>query len=122
MKVLVSDPLAEVGITLLQETPGIEVDINTDLTPEELRGIIGQYHALIIRSSTRVTADIIAAAQNLKIIGRAGIGLDNVDVSAASKKGIVVMNTPEGNTMTAAEHAIAMLMSISRNIPQATAR
>jgi D-3-phosphoglycerate dehydrogenase len=121
MKVLVSDPLAEIGIKLLQETPGIEVDINTDLTPEELTGIIDQYHALIIRSSTRVTADIIEAAGNLKVIGRAGIGLDNVDVPAASKSGIVVMNTPEGNTMTAAEHAIAMIMSISRNIPQATA-
>jgi len=121
MKVLVSDPLAEIGIKLLQETPGIDVDVTTDLTPEELTGIIGQYHALVIRSSTRVTADIIEAAQNLKVIGRAGIGLDNVDVPAASKKGIVVMNTPEGNTMTAAEHAIAMIMSISRNIPQATA-
>ena len=77
MKVLVSDSLAEIGITLLQETPGIEVDVNTDLTPEELTGIIGQYHALVIRSSTRVTADIIEAARSLKVIGRAGIGLDN---------------------------------------------
>ena len=121
MKVLVSDPLAEIGIKLLQDTPGIDVDVKTHLKPEELTAIIGPYHALVIRSSTRVTADIIEAAGNLKVIGRAGIGLDNVDVSAASKKGIIVMNTPEGNTMTAAEHAIAMIMSISRNIPQATA-
>jgi len=121
MKVLVSDPLSEVGVKTLQETPDIEVDVNTDLTPEELKGIIGQYHALVIRSATKATAEIIDAAHNLKVIGRAGIGLDNVDIPAASKKGIVVMNTPEGNTITAAEHTIAMIMALSRNIPQATA-
>ncbi len=121
MKVLVSDAMSEVGIKLFQETPGIEVDVNTDLTPEELKGIIGQYDGLAIRSATRVTADIIAAADKLKVIGRAGIGLDNVDIPAASQRGIVVMNTPEGNTITTAEHAIALMMAVSRNIPQATA-
>jgi len=121
MKVLVSDSLSPQGVKILQETPGIEVDVNTGLTPEELKGIIGQYHGLIIRSATRVTAEIIEAAHHLKVIGRAGIGLDNVDVPAASKRGIVVMNTPEGNIITAAEHAMAMMMAMSRNIPQGTA-
>ncbi|MBM3302445.1 MAG: phosphoglycerate dehydrogenase, partial [Deltaproteobacteria bacterium] len=121
MKVLVSDSLSPQGVKILQETPGIEVDVNTGLTPEELKGIIGQYHGLIIRSATRVTAEIIEAARHLKVIGRAGISLDNVDVPAASKRGIVVMNTPEGNIITAAEHTMAMIMALSRNIPQGTA-
>jgi D-3-phosphoglycerate dehydrogenase len=121
MKVLVSDPLSDVGIKIFEGTPGIEVDVITDLTPKELKGIIGQYNALVIRSATKVTAEILDAAHNLKVIGRAGIGLDNVDMPAASKRGIVVMNTPEGNTITAAEHTIAMIMALSRNIPQATA-
>ena len=121
MKVLVSDSLSDVGIEILQESPDIEVDVNTGLTAEELKGIIGQYDALVIRSATRITADIIEKAHNLKVIGRAGIGLDNVDIPAASKRGVVVMNTPEGNTITAAEHTIAMIMALSRNIPQATA-
>jgi len=121
MKVLISDPLSEVGVKTFQETPDIEVDVNTDLPPEKLKEIIGDYHALVIRSATKATAEIIEAAHNLKIIGRAGIGLDNVDITAASKKGIVVMNTPEGNTITAAEHTIAMIMALSRNIPQASA-
>ena len=121
MKVLVSDPLAEVGIKIFQETPDIDVDVHTGLTPEELKEIIGAYHGLAIRSATKVTAEIIRAANNLKVIGRAGIGLDNVDIPAASQRGIVVMNTPEGNTITTAEHTIAMIMALSRNIPQATA-
>ncbi|MDY7039170.1 MAG: phosphoglycerate dehydrogenase, partial [Thermodesulfobacteriota bacterium] len=121
MKVLISDPLSDAGIRIFQETPGIEADIKTGLTPLELKGIIGMYHGLIIRSATRVTADIIGAADNLKVIGRAGIGLDNVDIPAASQRGIVVMNTPEGNTITTAEHTISMIMALSRNIPQATA-
>jgi len=121
MRVLVSDPLSEVGVKIFQETPGIDVDVNTGLTPEELKGIIGGYDGLVIRSATRVTADIIGAADRLKVIGRAGIGLDNVDIPAASQRGIVVMNTPEGNTITTAEHTIAMMMALSRNIPQATA-
>ena len=121
MKVLISDPLSEIGIKTFQETPDIEVDIKTDLSPEKLKSIIGDYHALVIRSATKATAELIEAAHNLKIIGRAGIGLDNVDIPAASKKGIVVMNTPEGNIITAAEHTIAMIMALSRNIPQASA-
>lgn len=121
MKILVSDSLSEVGIRVLQEAPGFEVDVKTGLTPEELRGMIGPYHGLVIRSATNVTAEILEAAPNLKVIGRAGIGIDNVDIPAASQRGIVVMNTPEGNTITAAEHTVGMIMALSRNIPQATA-
>jgi len=121
MKVLVSDPLSDVGIKIFQETPGIDVHVDTGLSPEELKGIIGQYDGLAIRSATKVTAEILEAADSLKVIGRAGIGLDNVDIPAASQRGIVVMNTPEGNTITTAEHAIAMILALSRNIPQATA-
>ncbi len=120
MKVLVSDPLSEVGVKIFEDEPEIDVDVNTGLTPEELKGIIGEYHGLVIRSATKVTADVLDAATSLKVIGRAGIGLDNVDIPEASKRGIVVMNTPEGNTITTAEHTIAMIMALSRNIPQAT--
>ena len=121
MRVLVSDNLSKVGIEIFENTPGIDVDVNTGLTPEELKSIIKDYDALVIRSATKVTAEIIAAADRLKVIGRAGIGLDNVDIPAATQRGIVVMNTPEGNTVTTAEHTIAMMMALSRNIPQATA-
>jgi D-3-phosphoglycerate dehydrogenase / 2-oxoglutarate reductase len=121
MKVLISDTLSEVGVKTFHKTPDIEVDVKTDLAPAKLKEIIGDYHALVIRSATKVTAEIIEAASNLKVIGRAGIGLDNVNIPAASKKGIVVMNTPEGNTITAAEHTMAMIMALSRNIPQASA-
>ena len=121
MKVLVSDAMSEVGVRIFEETPDIDVDVNTGITPEELKGIIGKYDGLAIWSATKVTADIIEAAHNLKVIGRAGIGLDNVDIPAASQRGIVVMNTPEGNTITTAEHTIAMIMALTRNIPQDTA-
>lgn len=100
---------------------GLQVDVKTGMKPEELKSCIGEYHGLVIRSATKVTADVVEAAVNLKVIGRAGSGLDNVDKVAASKKGIVVMNTPGGNTITTAEHSIAMLFSVARLIPQATA-
>ncbi len=120
MKVLISDNLAPIGKEILTKA-GIEVDVNTGLQPEELKAIIGQYDGLIIRSATKVTADVLEAATRLKVVGGPGIGLDNVDIPAASQKGIVVMNAPDGNATTAAEHAIAMMMSLARNIPQATA-
>ena len=120
MKVLISDNLAPAGAQILRDA-GLEVDINTGLPLEELKKIIGKYDGLVIRSATKVTADVIECAAKLKVIGRAGIGLDNVDVPAASQKGIVVMNAPDGNATTAAEHAISMMMALSRNIPQATA-
>ena len=120
MKVLVSDVLGEVGIKMFQQEPGIEVDVKTGLTPDELKSIIGQYDALVIRSATKVTEDILDSAQNLKVVGRAGIGLDNVDIPAATKRGVVVMNTPTGNVVTTAEHTIAMMMALTRNIPWGT--
>lgn len=119
MKVLISDNLAPVGEKILREA-GLEVDVNTGLPPEELKAIIPEYDGLVIRSATKVREDIVEAATKLKVIGRAGIGLDNVDIPAASQKGIVVMNAPDGNATTAAEHAISMMMSLARNIPQAT--
>jgi D-3-phosphoglycerate dehydrogenase len=118
MKVLVSDNLSQVGVDVLRNR-GLEVDVNTGLPPEELKKIIGSYDGLVIRSATKVTADILESAGKLRVIGRAGIGLDNVDIPAASQKGIVVMNAPDGNATTAAEHAIAMMMALARNIPQA---
>jgi D-3-phosphoglycerate dehydrogenase len=121
MKVLVSDNLGEIGIQMLQEAEGIEVDVRTGLSAEQLKGIIGDYDALVIRSATKVTEDLLQAAKRLKAVGRAGIGLDNVDVPAATKRGIVVMNTPEGNVITTAEHTISLMMSLTRNIPAGTA-
>ena len=120
MKILVSDPLAEEGIKILKEK-NYSVDVKTKLTPDELKQIIKNYDALIVRSGTKATADIINACSPMKVIGRAGVGVDNVDVEAATKKGIVVMNTPGGNTISTAEHTVSMLLSINRNIPQAVA-
>ncbi len=117
MKVLVSDSLAEDGVKRLQS--GADVDVITNLSPEELIQKIPDYDALVIRSGTKVTADVINAAKRLKVIGRAGVGIDNVDVEAATKKGIIVLNTPGGNTISAAEHTIAMMLALARNIPQA---
>ncbi|MGM0428307.1 MAG: phosphoglycerate dehydrogenase [Thermodesulfobacteriota bacterium] len=121
MKVLVSDPLSDVGVAAFKDTPEIEVDVNTGLDARGLKEIIGEYDGLAIRSATRVNTEILDAAHRLKVIGRAGIGLDNVDIPEASKRGIVVMNTPEGNTITTAEHTMALIMALSRRIPQATA-
>jgi D-3-phosphoglycerate dehydrogenase len=120
-KILVSDKLSENGINILKAASGLQIDVKTGLKPEELAAIIGDYEGLIIRSATRVTPQIVEAAKKLKAIGRAGIGVDNVDLPSATKQGIVVMNTPSGNAVTTAEHAIAMMFSICRKIPQATA-
>lgn len=118
-KVLVSDPLAAEGISILKEF--CDVDEKTDLSEEELIKIIGNYDALLVRSGTQVTARIIEAADKMKYIGRAGVGVDNIDTEAATKKGIIVSNAPEGNTLAATEHTIGMMMALARNIPQATA-
>ena len=120
MKVLVSDNLGEIGVQMFQNEAGFEVDVKTGLAPDALKQIIGTYDALVIRSATKVTEDLLSAAENLKVIGRAGIGLDNVDIPAATKRGIIVMNTPGGNVVTTAEHTIAMMLSLSRNIPEGT--
>jgi D-3-phosphoglycerate dehydrogenase len=119
-KVLVSDPLSNKGLEILGKAKNLKVDIQPGLPPEELKKIIPEYDAIIIRSETKLKGDIIEAATRLKVIGRAGIGLDNVDLPVATKKGIVVMNTPQENAIAAAEHTIAMMLSISRKIPQAT--
>jgi len=119
MRVLVSDNLGEAGIKMLVDE-GFEVDAKTGLAPEALKDIIGDYDALVIRSATKVTDDLLEAAHRLRVVGRAGIGLDNVNIPAATKRGIIVMNTPGGNITTTAEHAISMLMALSRNIPQGT--
>ncbi|GAD47703.1 D-3-phosphoglycerate dehydrogenase [Caenibius tardaugens NBRC 16725] len=119
-KVLISDKMDPQAAQIFAER-GCDVDVITGKTPEELKAIIGQYDGLAIRSSTRVTADILEAATNLKVIGRAGIGVDNVDIPEASAKGIVVMNTPFGNSITTAEHAIALMFALARQLPEADA-
>ncbi|MFI5263193.1 MAG: phosphoglycerate dehydrogenase [Candidatus Kapaibacterium sp.] len=120
-KILISDKLAEQGIAIFKAEKDIEVDIKLGMKPEELKAVIGEYDALVIRSDTKVTTDIISAAKKLKVIGRAGVGLDNIDIPAATRAGIIVMNTPDGNTISAAEHTMALMLAMARNIPQANA-
>ncbi|MEW5727154.1 MAG: phosphoglycerate dehydrogenase [Pseudomonadota bacterium] len=119
-KVLISDKLSPAAVQIFKDR-GIETDVKVGMTPDELKACIGQYDGLAIRSNTKVTADVLAAATNLKVVGRAGIGVDNVDVPAATARGIVVMNTPFGNSVTTAEHAIAMMFALARDIPTANA-
>jgi len=121
MKILISDPLSEEGLKIFKEVKEFQIDVNTGLKPEALKEIIKDYDALVVRSATKVNKEIIAAARKLKVIGRAGVGLDNVDLEAATQKGIVVMNTPAGNTISTAEHTMSMILALSRNIPQANA-
>ncbi len=121
MKILVSDPLPLQGLEVFQHTPNFEVDVRLGLKPKELCDLIGDYHGLVIRSGTKATAEVIEAARELKVIGRAGVGVENIDVDAASRNGIVVMNTPGGNNVTTAEHAITLMVSLARHIPQAVA-
>jgi D-3-phosphoglycerate dehydrogenase / 2-oxoglutarate reductase len=120
MKVLVADPIAEEGIQYLRCYA--EVDVQTKLAPEQLKSIIGDYDALIVRSQTQVGAEVIESGKNLKVIGRAGVGTDNIDVDAATRKGIVVVNAPTGNIVAAAEHTIALMLALARNVPQANSR
>jgi len=119
MKVLVADPIAEEGIARLRQCAS--VDVKTKLSIEELCNEVQNYDALVVRSQTRVTADIIERGRNLKVIGRAGVGVDNIDVEAATRCGIVVVNAPSGNTVSAAEHTMALMLSLARNVPQADA-
>ncbi len=119
MKILISDKFAPEGIELFKKAPGLTVDYKTGMKPEELKAVIGEYDALAIRSSTKATKEIIEAGKNLRVIGRAGIGVDNVDVETATRQGIVVMNTPGGNAVTTAEHTLSLMMSLARKIPQA---
>ena len=119
-RVLVADSLSDVCIAILRDA-GLEVDVNTGRTEEELVRLIPAYDAMVVRSATKVTPRILQAADRLKVVGRAGVGVDNVDVPAASHKGVVVMNTPLGNITSAAEHAVAMLLTLARNIAPADA-
>ncbi|MBE6520384.1 MAG: phosphoglycerate dehydrogenase [Candidatus Methanomethylophilaceae archaeon] len=116
VKILVSDSLSKEGLEIL-ENSGYQVDVKTGMSEDELCSVIGDYDCLIIRSGTKVTAKVIEAADNLRIIGRAGVGVDNIDVPAATAKGILVMNTPSANILSAAEHSCAMLLALARNIP-----
>lgn len=120
-RVLLSDSLSEQGIEVLRRFPQIKFDLKAGLKPDELAAIIAPYDALIIRSGTRVTREVLEAARALKVIGRAGVGIDNVDLDTATRHGIVVMNSPLGNSITTAEHAIAMMMALTRHIPAANA-
>ncbi len=120
MKVLISDNLSSRGVEILKNA-GLDVDARSKTSPEEIEKIIGDYDALIIRSATKVSAALLEKASKLKVVGRAGSGLDNVDTPAATKKGVVVMNTPGGNTVTTAEHTIGMIFACARMIPQAYA-
>ena len=115
-KVLISDELSPCALTIFKDR-GIKVDLKSGLSQEELLTIIGDYEGLAIRSATKVTKEVLDAAAKLKVIGRAGIGVDNVDISAATKSGVIVMNTPHGNAVTAAEHAITMILALARQIP-----
>ncbi|MBN1587466.1 MAG: phosphoglycerate dehydrogenase [Candidatus Omnitrophica bacterium] len=121
LRVLISDALSPKGVEILEKEPGIKVDVLTDLTPEDLCKKIGEYHALVVRSGTKVTREVIEHGKKLQVIGRAGIGLDNVDAEAATASGIIVMNTPGGNTTSTCEHSVSMLCALARNIPQGTA-
>ncbi|HYE74851.1 MAG TPA: hydroxyacid dehydrogenase, partial [Blastocatellia bacterium] len=119
MRILISDNFSPVGVEALKRHENFQVDHQVGLKPDQLKEIIGQYHALIVRSETRVTADILSAADNLKVIGRAGTGVDNIDVPVATQRGIVVQNAAAGNSVTTAEHTISLMMSLARKIPQA---
>ena len=119
-KVLIADKLSPAAVAIFQER-GVEADVKTGLSKEELIKIIGNYDGIAIRSATKLTADVLKAAKNLKVIGRAGIGVDNVDIPAATAAGIIVMNTPFGNSITTAEHAISLMLALARELPAANA-
>jgi len=120
-KVLVADAMSDAGLAPLQAAANLQVDVRTGATPEALLAMIPEYDALLVRSATKVTADVIQAGKRLRVIGRAGVGVDNIDVEAATQAGVIVVNAPTGNVVAAAEHTVAMLMALARNIPQADA-
>lgn len=120
MKILVCDPIAEDGIAILKDG-GVNVDVKTGMSPDELRKVADGYDALVVRSESKVTREILEASSHLQVVGRAGVGVDNIDLDAATERGVVVVNAPTGNTTSAAEHAIALMFSLSRHIPEANA-
>src|SRR5271155_5991023 len=117
-RVLISDKLSPAAVAIFKER-GVAVDVKPGLDKDELASIIGDYDGLAIRSATKVTAKLLERATKLKVVGRAGIGVDNVDIPAATARGVIVMNTPFGNSITTAEHAIAMMFALARQLPQA---
>ncbi|MEN8687350.1 MAG: NAD(P)-dependent oxidoreductase, partial [Desulfuromonadales bacterium] len=121
MKVIVTDEISERGLELLQQEPRVQLDVRLGLGKAELHQIIGDYDAIITRSGTQVDAELLEHAKKLKMVARAGVGIDNVDVPAASERGIIVVNAPFGNTNSAAEHSMAILLAMCRNVPMANA-
>ena len=121
MKVLISDKMDPRCVEILEANDGIAVDVRSGLSPSALLACIGDYEGLVVRSATKVTAEVLAAAPRLRVIGRAGTGFDNIDVEAATRHGVIVMNTPGGNSLSTAEHTFALIASLARHIPQATA-
>ncbi len=121
LRVLVSDDLSQEGLSVLRKAEGLAVDVKVGLPPADLVAIIGDYDALAVRSATKVTAQVFEAAKRLKVVGRAGVGVDNIDLAAASRRGVVVMNAPGGSAVTVAEHTLAMMFALARQIPAATA-
>ena len=117
-RVLIADQLSPAAVQIF-ESRGVQVDVKTGLTKAELLDIIDQYDGLAVRSATKADKDVIAAAKRLKVVGRAGIGVDNIDIPSATAAGVVVMNTPFGNSITTAEHAIAMMFALARQLPAA---
>src|SRR5438132_242532 len=119
LKILVADTISPKGVDLLRGGGELQVDVKTGLKENDLLAIVVDYSAIVVRSQTKITARVIDAAKKLKAVGRAGVGVDNVDVDAATRRGVIVMNTPAGNTISTAEHAFSLLVSIARSIPQA---
>lgn len=119
IKILICDPISEMGVDILMREAEFQVDVKLKLSEDEIAAIAGEYQAMVVRSETKVTRKIIEAAGQLKVIGRAGVGVDNIDVEAATKKGVIVINAPDGNTISACEHTMAMMLSLARHIPQA---
>jgi len=120
-RVLISDSMSAKATEILRASDRIAVDVKPKISPADLVGAIGGYHGLLVRSRTKVTAAVLAAAERLRVIGRAGIGVDNIDLAAATERGVLVQNAPSGNSITTAEHAIALLFALARHVPQAAA-
>ncbi len=118
-KVLVCDPISELGVNIIKQEPSLEVDVKLKLTEDEICAIVADYHAIVVRSETKITKKILENARVLQVVGRAGVGIDNIDVDAATMKGVVVVNTPDGNTISAAEHTVGMMLALARHIPEA---
>ncbi|MDM8007637.1 MAG: NAD(P)-dependent oxidoreductase [Phycisphaerae bacterium] len=121
IKILVADPLAAEGMKRIQETKGIQADVKTGLKEDELAAVVGEYDGMIIRSGVKITAKVLASPGKLRVIARAGVGVDNVDLQAATKAGILVMNTPDANTISTAEQTMALMLALSRHVPKADA-